>query len=127
MYDFLLPAFQFVRFRSLQQNFFTGQKRRTHIITKWKKLFCIRCQIRDHAGDGASCTRAFRPLMLSSATMHAAIGTFRRDAAFKKISGSGLLLITSSPQTEASIYWSMPDCFQYPSATRRVVEVATAT
>jgi len=59
--------------------------------------------------------------------MHYAIGTCRREAAFKKISGSGLLFTTSSPQTEASIYWSMPDCFQYPSATRRVVEVATAT
>ena len=56
-----------------------------------------------------------------------AIGTCRREAAFKKISGAGLLFTTSSPQTEASIYWSMPDCFQYPSATRRVVEVATAT
>lgn len=70
---------------------------------------------------------ALRPLMLSSATMHSAIGTCRREAAFKKISGAGLLFTTSSPQTEASIYWSMPDCFQYPSATRRVVEVATAT
>lgn len=29
---------------------------------KMEKLFCIRCQIRDHAGDGASCTRGLQTI-----------------------------------------------------------------
>ena len=128
MYDFLLPAFQFVRFWSLQQNFFTGQKRRTHMITDRREFFRIRCQIRDHAGDSAGGAGSFE-------TVDAVLGYHallqsepaEETRPLRKSPGPVCCLQPHLHRPKHRYTGQCRTVSSSPSATRRVVEVATAT
>ena len=62
MYDFLLPAFQFVRFWSLQQRFLYRPKEKDSHNHKMEKALLYTVSDPDYAGDGTSCTRGLQTI-----------------------------------------------------------------